>query len=66
MVSMTFDENWITFTLRYVVEYKSRRGTKDAISRRILSLINNSEERINVASAASEVTLFTGAKLKTS
>lgn len=28
MVSMSFDENWITFTLRYVVDFKRWRRTK--------------------------------------
>jgi len=28
MVSMIFDENWITFTLRYVVDFKKRRTIK--------------------------------------
>ncbi|MGJ8743565.1 mechanosensitive ion channel family protein [Polaribacter sp.] len=58
MVSMTFDENWITFTLRYVVDYKSRRGTKSVLYDKILSAINASEGRIEVASAAIEITAF--------
>lgn len=58
MVSMTFDENWITFTLRYVVDYKSRRGTKSILFDKILSTIQESKGRIQVASAAFEITAF--------
>ncbi|PQJ79255.1 transporter [Polaribacter porphyrae] len=58
MVSMTFDENWITFNLRYVVDYKSRRGTKSILFDKILSIIQESKGRIQVASAAFEITAF--------
>lgn len=62
MVQMTFNENWITFTLRYVVDYKARRSTKDLISTKILKAIRASEGRIEVASAAFEITAFPGKK----
>ena len=58
IVSMSFDENWITFTLRYVVDYKSRRGTKSILFDKILSAIKESEKRIEVASTAFEITAF--------
>lgn len=58
MVSMSFDENWITFTLRYVVDYKSRRGTKSVLFDKILSAINASNGKMEVASAAIEITAF--------
>ncbi|WP_166382570.1 hypothetical protein [Polaribacter sp. 11A2H] len=58
MVSMTFDENWITFTLRYVVDYKSRRGIKSILFDKILTAINASEGKIEVASAGFEITAF--------
>ncbi len=58
MISMSFDENWITFTLRYVVDYKARRSTKDKIFTEVLELINQSKGRIEVASAAFEITKF--------
>lgn len=60
IISMTFNENWITFTLRYVVDYKSRRSTKDRLSKEILKAINNSEGKLEVASAAIEITAFPG------
>lgn len=58
MVTMVFDENWITFTLRYVVDYKSRRGTKSVLFDKVLSAINKSEGKIEVGSAAFEITAF--------
>lgn len=58
MVTMTFDENWITFTLRYAVDYKSRRGTKSILFDKILSAIKDSEGKIEVGSAAFEITSF--------
>lgn len=58
MVTMVFDENWITFTLRYVVDFKMRRGTKSIISDKVLTAVNESEGKIEVASAAFEITAF--------
>jgi small-conductance mechanosensitive channel len=57
-VLMKFDENWITFTLRYVVDYKSRGSVKDKIYAKTLEAIRNSEGRLEVASAAFEITAF--------
>lgn len=58
MVKMSFDENWITFTLRYVVDYKSRRFVKDLIYRRVLTAIRNSNGKVQVATSSSEVTIL--------
>ncbi len=49
MVSMSFDDKWITFILRYVVDYKVRRSTKDKIYTKVLSCINQSDGKIEVA-----------------
>ena len=57
MVTMTFDENWITFTLRFVVDYKKRRGTKDIIFTKVLDAIRNSNGKIEVATAAMDISL---------
>lgn len=58
MVTMLFNENWITFTLRYVVDFKSRRITKSNLSEKILSAINASNGKVEVASSAIEITAF--------
>ena len=58
MVSMVFDENWITLTLRYVVDFKKRRMTKDLIFKKVLLAIRNSNGKVEVASTAFEITAF--------
>ena len=57
-ITLSFDENWISLTLRYVVDFKSRRGTKDKLFVRILDMIQESKGKIEVASAAYEITAF--------
>ncbi len=51
MVTMVANDNWIEFTLRYVVDYKSRRRTKDRLFTRILEEIDLTDGRIAIASA---------------
>lgn len=51
MIVMKFDANWIEFTLRYVVDYKARRITKDRLFERILLAINATEGVVEVAGA---------------
>jgi small-conductance mechanosensitive channel len=58
MVHVSFDQNWISFTLRYVVDYKLRRSTKDQIFTKCLDMIRASEGRLIIASAAIEITAF--------
>lgn len=58
MVTMTADENWLTYTVRYVTEFKKRRTTKDQLFRRILDEIDASGTAIGIASAAQEITLM--------
>ncbi len=58
MITMVMDENWLTYTVRYVVEFKSRRGTKDRLFTRILDEIEATQGSVSIASAAQEVTLM--------
>ncbi|MDD2797105.1 MAG: mechanosensitive ion channel family protein [Bacteroidales bacterium] len=51
MVTLTANDNWIEFTLRYVVGYKRRRATKSELFKNILSLIEDSNGKIKFASA---------------
>lgn len=55
-VTLRFDENWITFTLRYVVDFKRRRSTKDRLYTRILEEIRYNPDIIMIASVSMEVT----------
>ena len=54
-VRLKFDENWITFTLRYIVDYKSRGTTKDKIYTALLDEIAK-HPTITIATSTSEVT----------
>lgn len=51
MVSLIANDNWVEFTLRYVVDYKKRRATKTELFTKILSEIDNSGGEIGMASA---------------
>lgn len=55
LVSLTANDNWVEFTLRYVVDYKKRRMTKDALFSRILEEIDGSDGRVRIASTTLEV-----------
>lgn len=55
MVTLTFDENWITFTLRYVVDYKKRRATKNLIFTKSLKAIEASDGKIKIGITSIEI-----------
>ena len=55
LITLSFDQNWITFTLRYVVDYQRRRITKDLLFTRLLEEISKHDE-IQIATSAMEVT----------
>ncbi len=44
IVTLTADENRLTFTLRYVVDYKMRRATKDKLFEKIIENIKLEED----------------------
>ncbi|MFD1550791.1 mechanosensitive ion channel family protein [Putridiphycobacter roseus] len=62
MVTMTFDENCITFTIRYVVDYTKRRSTRDLLFTRLLEEINKQEGLLMIATNTMEVTNVTTQK----
>ncbi|MEQ8358840.1 MAG: mechanosensitive ion channel [Cytophagales bacterium] len=51
MVSLIANDNWVEFTLRYVVEYKKRRITKTKLFKSILKHIETEGSEIKLASA---------------
>ena len=51
MITMVANDNWIEFTIRYVVDYKRRRTTKDKLFTRILEEVDKNSEKIGLASA---------------
>jgi hypothetical protein len=50
VVTMIANDNWIEYTVRYVVDYRKRRRTKDQIFERILDEFDRSEGRVAFAS----------------
>ncbi len=55
MVSIVANDNWVEFTLRYVVNYKKRRLTKTDLFTEILKNIEATGTRVKFASATFEV-----------
>jgi small-conductance mechanosensitive channel len=55
MVTLVANDNWMEFTVRYVVDYKVRRTTKDALFRRILEETARTKGKVALASATSEL-----------
>lgn len=50
-VFLVANDNWMEFTLRYVVDYKERRITKDRLFSRILEETDLTDGRVSLASA---------------
>ena len=53
--SLVTNDNWIELTGRYVVDYRQRRMTKDAIFRHILTEVDRSDGKIRLASSTVEI-----------
>ena len=51
MISLIANDNWVEYTLRYVVSFKKRRITKTELFTRILKEVESTEGEIKFASA---------------
>ncbi len=51
LITMIANDNWLEYTVRYVVPYTKRRTTKDALFERILDAVDASQGRVALASA---------------
>lgn len=51
MVTLVANDNWVELTLRYVVDYKRRRTTKDLLFTRVLEEVDATEGKVALASA---------------
>ena len=51
MVSIIANDNWVEFTLRYVVDYKKRRATKTDMFTLILKEVDATNGEVKFASA---------------
>ncbi|GAB4116615.1 MAG: mechanosensitive ion channel [Sideroxydans sp.] len=56
VVTMSFDANWIEFTLRYLVDYSRRRATKDRLYTAILDAFEQTGGKVKVASPQLQIT----------
>lgn len=54
-VTMSFDSNYIEFTLRYVVDYRVRRGTKDKLFSEILNRFEETHGKVQIGSTTVEL-----------
>lgn len=55
IVTMQATDNWIEMTLRYVVDYRQRRSTKDLLFMKILEEIDATAGKVQIASATFEL-----------
>lgn len=55
MVSLIANDNWVEFTLRYVVSYKKRRATKTELFTKILKQVEATNGEIKFASATFQI-----------
>ena len=49
-VTLIANDNWLEFTLRYIVDYKKRRVTKDQLFEYIVDRIEQTENKVAIAS----------------
>ena len=50
LVTLVANDNWVEFTLRYVVDHRSRRAAKDALFTRVLAAVEASGGKVGMAS----------------
>ncbi|MGB8473123.1 MAG: mechanosensitive ion channel domain-containing protein [Candidatus Acidiferrum sp.] len=55
MITLAATDNWIEFTIRYIVDYRKRRFVRDRIFTRMLQEVDKSKSRIRLASATFEL-----------
>jgi small-conductance mechanosensitive channel len=55
MVTVIANDNWMEFTVRYVVAYKRRRITKDQMFTRILEELDKTDGRVAIASTTIQI-----------
>ena len=55
MITLRATDNWIEFTVRYVVDYRKRRWMQDHLFTRILEEVDKSDDRIRLASSTFEL-----------
>lgn len=54
-IFMSFDANWVSYNLRYVVDYRVRRSTRDQLYSKILKEFELNLDKVQVAIASQEI-----------
>jgi len=65
VVTLTANDNWLEFTLRYIVDYKKRRGTKDQLFEGIINKIESTDGKVAIASTTLQLVDLPVVKLDT-
>jgi small-conductance mechanosensitive channel len=55
VITLSFNDNWIELTGRYITDYRKRRDTKDKIFTQLLLQMNKNQGKISIASATFEL-----------
>lgn len=55
IVTLALNDNWMEFTLRYVVNFKARRRTKDTLFTQILDEFSKTEGKVGIASTTLQI-----------
>lgn len=63
-LAITMNDNWIQFNLRYIVDYKKRRYTKHLLNELIEKEIQNTDGKVQLASATVEIVRIPNINLK--
>jgi small-conductance mechanosensitive channel len=64
-LGITLTDNWVEFNLRYIVDYKKRRATKSLLNEVIRKRVQESNGKIEFASATYEVVSIPVVNVKT-
>jgi small-conductance mechanosensitive channel len=64
MITIRVTDNWMEFTIRYIVDYKKRRMTKDILFTRIIEEIDKTDGRVGIASTTLQLVDLPEFKIK--
>jgi small-conductance mechanosensitive channel len=65
LIFMVANDNWLEFSLRYVVDFRERRSTQNKLFTFILNEINNTNGKVQFASATFELVALPSINVKT-
>jgi small-conductance mechanosensitive channel len=54
-IFLVANDNWLEYSIRYLVHYKKRRSTKSALCERIVSAIETNSESVSIASGTYDI-----------